>query len=62
MNEEIKAVAERLKGLRDVMDVSVEEAAEVCGISIDQYNLYESGNVDIPVGICSAWQSGTISI
>lgn len=51
MNEEIKAVADRLIGLREIMDVSVEEAAGVCGISIDQYKKYESGTVDIPVGI-----------
>ena len=35
MNEEIKAVADRLVGLREIMDVSVEEAAGVCGISIE---------------------------
>ena len=51
MNEEIKAVAQRLIGLRDIMDVSVEEAAGVCGVSIEQYQKYESGFVDIPVGI-----------
>lgn len=51
MNEEIKAVAQRLIGLRDIMDVSVEEAAGVCGISIEQYQKYESGFVDIPVGV-----------
>ena len=51
MNEEIKAVADRLKGLRDVMDVSIREAADVCGISEEQYKLYESGSVDIPVGV-----------
>lgn len=51
MNEEIKAVAERLIGLRDIMDVSVEEASGVCGVSIDQYKQYESGTVDIPVGV-----------
>ena len=51
MNEEIKAVADRLVGLREIMDVSVEEAAGVCGISVEQYENYESGNVDIPVGI-----------
>ena len=33
------------------MDVSVEEAAGVCGVSIDQYKAYESGTVDIPVGV-----------
>ena len=51
MNEEIKAVADRLIGLREIMDVSVEEAAGVCGVSIEQYKKYESGTVDIPVGI-----------
>ena len=50
MNEEIKAVADRLIGLREIMDVSVEEAAAVCGVSVDQYKAYESGSVDIPVG------------
>ena len=51
MNEEIKAVADRLIGLREIMDVSVEQAAKVCGISEEQYKTYESGNIDIPVGI-----------
>ena len=51
MNEEIKAVADRLIGLREIMDVSVEKAAGVCGISIEQYQKYETGTVDIPVGI-----------
>jgi len=51
MNDGIKAVADRLIGLREIMDVSLEEAARVCGISIEQYKEYESGNVDIPVGI-----------
>ena len=46
MNEEIKAVADRLIGLREIMDVSVEEAAGVCNISADQYRTYESGKVD----------------
>lgn len=51
MNEEIKGVADRLIGLREIMDVSVEEAASVCGISTEQYEAYETGNIDIPVGI-----------
>lgn len=51
MNEEIKAVADRLIGLREIMDVSIEEAAKVCRVSIEQYKTYESGEVDIPVGI-----------
>lgn len=51
MNSEIKAVAERLKGLRDVLDISVEEAAQVCEVSKEQYELYETGTVDIPLGV-----------
>lgn len=51
MNDEIKAVADRLIGLREIMEVSVEEASKVCGISIEQYKNYESGEVDIPVGV-----------
>ena len=50
-NDEIKAVADRLRGLRDIMDVSVEEAAKVCNVGIDKYISYESGTVDIPVGV-----------
>ncbi len=51
MSEELKAVADRLKGLRDVLDVSVEEAASVCGITPEQYTEYESGTKDIPVSV-----------
>lgn len=51
MDGAIKAVADRLKGLREIMDVSVEEAAETCGTTKDQYEAYESGTIDIPVGV-----------
>lgn len=51
MEEQIRQIAERLKGLREVMDVSVEDAATTCGISVVQYMAYESGKIDIPVSI-----------
>lgn len=51
MNKHIKEIALRLKGLRDVLDVGEAEMAEVCGVSVEQYNLYESGEIDIPVGV-----------
>jgi Uncharacterized conserved protein, contains double-stranded beta-helix domain len=51
MNEEIKQIAERLKGLRDVMDITVEDIAGVCGLSRDEYLKLESGTVDISVSI-----------
>lgn len=51
MENENKLIARRLKGLREIMDVSVEEAGKVCGISPDDYLKYESGEKDIPVSI-----------
>ena len=47
MNEQIKQIAMRLQGLREVLEVSIEEVATVCDISVDQYKSYESGIVDI---------------
>ena len=51
MNEEIKQIAERLKGLRDVLELSIDDVAEVCGISPEKYAELESGTVDISVSI-----------
>ncbi len=51
MNEHIKEIALRLSGLRDVLDLEIAEVAQVCGVSQEQYELYESGTVDIPVGM-----------
>ena len=49
MNEQIKQIAERLRGLRDVLDLTPDEVAEVCGISVDKYLDMESGAKDISV-------------
>lgn len=51
MNEEIKQIAERLKGLRDALELSVEDVAKVCDISPEKYREQESGTVDISVSI-----------
>lgn len=51
MNEQIKQIAERLKGLRDALEVSEQELADVCSISKEEYSSYESGEKDIPVSI-----------
>ena len=50
ISEEMKQVADRLKGLREIMDVSIEEAAEVCHLTPEAYQKLETGAVDIPVG------------
>lgn len=51
MNEQIKQIAERLKGLRDALEVSEQELADVCSIDKAEYAAYESGEKDIPVSI-----------
>jgi transcriptional regulator with XRE-family HTH domain len=50
MTEQIKLIAERIKGLREISGVSAESLAKELGVTTDLYLKYESGNVDIPVG------------
>lgn len=50
MNEQIKQIAARLRGLRDVLELSEEEVAETCQMSVEAYRTLESGTVDISVG------------
>jgi mannose-6-phosphate isomerase-like protein (cupin superfamily)/DNA-binding XRE family transcriptional regulator len=49
MNEQIKQIAERLKGLRESLDLSPAEAAQKIGKQEQDIVLYESGTVDIPM-------------
>ncbi|WP_299584270.1 helix-turn-helix domain-containing protein [uncultured Sunxiuqinia sp.] len=49
MNIEIQQIAERLKGLRDALDLSEADCAASCDITLEQYQTYESGQEDIPV-------------
>jgi len=49
MEEAIKQIGERLKGLRDVMDLSAQEVADTCGISLEKYEQIERGEVDITI-------------
>ncbi|CCO22852.1 helix-turn-helix domain-containing protein [Maridesulfovibrio hydrothermalis] len=48
-NEAYKEIAPRLQGLRDAMDMSIEELAEKTGVTAEKAALYESGTVEIPV-------------
>jgi len=51
MEEQIKLIADRLKGLREILKLSVDDFAKACNISPEKYMEYESGNVDIPVSV-----------
>ncbi len=49
MNYSIKEVAERLKGLREILDISIEEVCEATGVSKEDYLLIEKGEKDVSV-------------
>ena len=49
MEEAIKQIGERLKGLRDVLDSPAEEIANLCGITLEQYEKMENGESELSV-------------
>lgn len=51
MEEQIKLIASRIKGLREILGLPADALAIELGISIDQLLQYENGNTDIPVGV-----------
>lgn len=51
MPNQIKQIAARLRELRDISGISIEDLAKEFNVSVETYKEYESGNVDIPVGI-----------
>jgi quercetin dioxygenase-like cupin family protein len=51
MDESVRLIAERMRGMREALDVTPAHAAKTCEVSQEQYLQYESGDIDIPVGI-----------
>ncbi|HEX3044296.1 MAG TPA: cupin domain-containing protein [Bacillota bacterium] len=51
MQEELKQIANRIKGLREIFGVTPETLAHELGIGFNLYQNYENGQEDIPVGI-----------
>ncbi len=51
MNEQIKQIAERLRGLREVLELTAEDVAKACEFSVEEYRHAESGNADISVSM-----------
>lgn len=49
MQEQIRQIAIRLKGLRELEDITAEKLAAEFNIPLEIYLSYESGEVDIPV-------------
>ncbi len=51
MNEKIRDIADRIKGLRLLSGLTTEEVAKVVNVSVKAYEQYESGEDDIPVSL-----------
>jgi transcriptional regulator with XRE-family HTH domain len=51
MEETIKEIAERIKGLREIIGITAEDMAKELKISLELYQDYENGNADIPASI-----------
>lgn len=51
MNDQIKQIAQRLRGLREAMDLSVEEMAAAGETSVENYLEAEGGDRDISVSM-----------
>lgn len=51
MDDQIKQIAERLRGLREVLELSIEEIAEGAEVSAEEYSMAESGEYDISVSM-----------
>ena len=51
MTDQIRQIAERIKEIREISGISAETLADKMGINSEVYRKYETGNIDIPVGV-----------
>jgi len=49
MDEAMKQIGERLKGLRQMLDIEAEEVAQLCGLTTEQYLEMEAGQTELSV-------------
>ncbi|HEX3027389.1 MAG TPA: cupin domain-containing protein [Clostridia bacterium] len=48
MEMQILEIAERIRGLRQIMDISEQEMAQITGVNVEDYRDYENGKNDFP--------------
>ncbi|RNC29039.1 MAG: hypothetical protein AWM53_00959 [Candidatus Dichloromethanomonas elyunquensis] len=51
MNEKVRDIAARIKGLRLLLGITEEEAARRVGLTVLDYQKYENGDDDFPISI-----------
>ena len=63
MSERVREIAERLKEMREIAGLSVEEVGSRLTVTTEKYRDMESGEVDIPVSVlCEAAEIFGISV
>ena len=51
MNEQIRQIGERIRELREILEMSPQEAAKSVDVSVEDYTSYENATSDIPIGV-----------
>ena len=51
MSDDIKQIGQRLKGLREALDMTLQEFADSCHIPIAEYMKYEAGEKDMTISL-----------
>ena len=51
MSEQIKQIAMRIRELREIYGLTIEELAQELNLTADEYRTYEHGDTDIPVSV-----------
>ena len=54
MNDQIKQIAQRIRELREILDVDAADLAKQVNLSVAEYNQYENAESDIPIGVIYA--------
>ncbi len=51
MNDQIALIGKRIRELREILDITPEDAAGTVGIPLAEYMSYENATADIPIGV-----------
>lgn len=54
MNNQMEQISQRIKELREILEISQKELAEKAGITLEQYLSYENAESDLPISILYA--------
>lgn len=58
MEEAIKQIGDRLRGLRESLDLTTDEVAKAAGVTKEKYELMEAGETELSVSTASKDSQG----